>query len=106
MIIDICFTFNAKQDTNFISLLPLIRLSHNCAHNMIRMKADGAQHTHWGACGPCSTSQDLAVYMRNPDLTLKGQECGVRGLFDPNDGINCFMEAGYTRECSEIWMYK
>ena len=45
------------------------------------------------------------MYMENPDLTAKGQECGVRGLLDPTDGINCFMEAGYTRVCSEAWMY-
>mmetsp|Transcript_31468 Transcript_31468/g.63983 ORF Transcript_31468/g.63983 Transcript_31468/m.63983 type:complete len:86 (+) Transcript_31468:149-406(+) len=69
------------------------------------MEQDDAQQTHWGACGPCSTSQDLTVYMENPDLTAKGQECGVRGLLDPTDGINCFMEAGYTRVCSEAWMY-
>ena len=69
------------------------------------MVADGAQQTHWGACGPCSTSQDLTVYIENPDLTGKGQECGVRGLLDPKDGVGCFMEAGYTEECSEAWMY-
>ena len=43
--------------------------------------------------------------MENPDLTGKGQECGVRGLLDPKDGVGCFMEAGYTEECSEAWMY-
>lgn len=65
----------------------------------------GAEMTHWGACGACSTTQDLAVYVEYPDLTAKGQECGVRGLLNTTDGIECFEEVGYTRPCAEAWMF-
>ncbi|CAB9526387.1 expressed unknown protein [Seminavis robusta] len=73
------------------------------------MEAAGAVMTHWGACGACSTSKDLAVYLEYPDLTGKGQECAIRGL--PNfggsfaQGIECFQEVGYTYSCAEMWMY-
>lgn len=33
------------------------------------MLAAGAEMTHWGACGACSTTKDLAVYLEYPDLT-------------------------------------
>lgn len=65
----------------------------------------GAEMTHWGACGACSTTQDLAVYVEYPDLTAKGQECGVRGLVNTTDGIECFEEVGYTPACAEAWMF-
>ena len=63
--------------------------------------AAGARMTHWGACGACSTTKDMAVYLKYPDLTGKGQECGVRGLVDFNDGVNCFKEVDYTHECGK-----
>uniref|UniRef100_A0A7R9W9P1 Uncharacterized protein n=1 Tax=Pseudictyota dubia TaxID=2749911 RepID=A0A7R9W9P1_9STRA len=76
--------------------------TYNSSQDMLD---DGAIMTHWGACGVCSTTQDLATYIDNPDLTGKGQECGIRGLFNVDDGIKCFEEAGYTTPCAEMWMY-
>lgn len=58
--------------------------------------ADGAFLTHWGACGVCSTTQDLATYIEYPDLTTKGTECSIRGIRDFDDGIACYEEVGYT----------
>jgi len=69
------------------------------------MIAAGAEMTHWGAYGACSTTQDLAVYIEFPDLAAKGQECGIRGLVNNTDGIECFEVVGYTRPCAEAWMF-
>ena len=66
----------------------------------------GAEMTHWGACGACSTTKDLGVYLEYPNLTGKGQECSVRFLASGfEEGTNCFQEVGYTRPCAEAWMY-
>ena len=59
-------------------------------------EADGAQLTHHGACGVCSTTQDLAVYIEFTDLVDKGTECSVRGIIDEEDGVACYTEVGYT----------
>ncbi len=62
------------------------------------MLQDGAVMTHWGACGACSTTKDLSVYLKYPDLTGKGQECGVRYLTNGfEEGVRCFQEVEYTR---------
>mmetsp|Transcript_1287 Transcript_1287/g.2236 ORF Transcript_1287/g.2236 Transcript_1287/m.2236 type:complete len:437 (-) Transcript_1287:211-1521(-) len=70
------------------------------------MLAADAEMTHWGACGACSTTKDLAVYLEYPDLTGKGQECSVRAIASGFDeGVKCFQEVGYTEPCAVMWMY-
>lgn len=59
-------------------------------------EADGARVTHHGACGVCSTTQDLAVYIEYTDLVDKGTECSIRGIIDFDDGVVCYTEVGYT----------
>lgn len=59
-------------------------------------EAAGAQLTHYGSCGVCSSLIDLAVYVEYPDLTGAGQECGLIGLADTQLGIECFESIGYT----------
>ena len=67
---------------------------------------DEAKMTHWGACGACSTTKDLAVYLEYPDLTGKGQECAVRALANNfEQGVSCFQEVGYTQPCAVMWMH-
>ena len=73
------------------------------------LEKDGAVLTHHGACGVCSTTQDLAVYIENPDLVAKGTECSLQGLLDFERGVRCYQQVGYTevragcvRECV-IW---
>lgn len=61
-------------------------------------EAAGAVLTHWGACGVCSTTQDLAVYIESVDLTTLGVECSVSAIVGEfEDGVRCYMRAGYTR---------
>ena len=65
--------------------------------NLTMLEADeGAELTHYGTCGVCSSLQDLAVYVENPDLTGQGQQCGVIGLLDEPGAVKCFMNAGYS----------
>ena len=68
--------------------------------------ADGAIITHHGACGACSTTQDLAVYLTTPDLTSASKECIKRSLLNQDEGIKCLQEEiGFTNACARIWMY-
>lgn len=61
-------------------------------------EAAGATVTHYGACGVCSTTQDLAVYIEFTDLTTLGVECSVQaGIKEFEDGVRCYQRAGYTR---------
>lgn len=69
-------------------------------------QAAGAQVTHRGECGLCSGLSDLAVYMRNPDLTQPVRACGVIGLQEGNDAnLECLLDLGFTRPCAQIWLY-
>ena len=62
--------------------------------------------THGGACGRCSTLQDLVTYMRIPDLTDPVRECGILG-FNEGEAANlaCLEALGFTAACSQIWYY-
>jgi len=69
-------------------------------------KAEGAIVTHFGACGLCSTLADLAVYMRELDLTTPVRECGIKYLSGPADAhLQCLQGIGFTRPCAQIWYY-
>ncbi len=69
-------------------------------------EADGAQVTHDGACGLCSPLQDLAVYMREGDLTEPVRACGLMGLSGGEQAqTECLRELGFTEPCAQIWGY-
>jgi len=66
----------------------------------------GAIITHFGACGLCSPLQDLAVYMRYPDLTTPVRECGLKGIQEGDEAsLQCIRELGFTEPCAQIWFY-
>lgn len=67
---------------------------------------DDAVVTHRGACGLCSTLQDLEAYVRNPDLTEPVRQCGLEGIRDGQEAnIACLEALGFTRPCAQIWYY-
>lgn len=69
-------------------------------------EAAGAQVTHDGACGLCSPLQDLAVYMRQGDLTEPVRACGLMGLSGGEEAqLQCLRELGFTEPCAQIWGY-
>lgn len=68
--------------------------------------AAGAQVTHGGACGRCSSLADLATYMRNPDLTTPVRECGIVGIRDGEEAnLACLADLGFSPACAQIWYY-
>lgn len=72
--------------------------------------ADGAEITHFGPCGLCSTMQDLAVYIREPDLTAPVRACGVKGLGKPAAEAEqlareCLHDVGFSDGCIDIWYW-
>jgi hypothetical protein len=68
--------------------------------------AAGAKVSHYGACGLCSSLQDLIVYMRYNDLTAPVRQCGLKGMGGGVDAIlECLRGLGFTRPCAQIWAY-
>jgi hypothetical protein len=68
--------------------------------------ASGAQVTHFGGCGLCSTLIDLAVYMRELDLTTPVRQCGLNHPAGPKEEhVECLLALGFTRPCAQIWYF-
>ncbi len=68
--------------------------------------AAGAILTHYDGCGLCSSLQDLAVYMRYPDLTTPVKACGVLSLSEGDEAaLACIRDLGFTEPCAQIWFY-
>ena len=62
--------------------------------------------THSGPCGACSTLEDLAVYVRNPDLTEPVRTCGLMAVTGSEDDSRaCLEEIGFTPACAQIWFF-
>jgi hypothetical protein len=67
---------------------------------------DGAVITHLGACGVCSTTQDLASYLEENDLESAASKCVAESLvFSELAGIKCFLRLGLTYDCAKMWIY-
>ena len=66
-------------------------------------RAAGYAVTHLGACGTCSTLQDLAVYLERPDLTAPVRRCGIR----PTSAgvLDCLGRLGFSPACARIWFF-
>jgi hypothetical protein len=59
--------------------------------------------THFGACGTCSTLQDLAVYLEKPDLTAPARRCGIKR--NASARLACLKELGFSPACAQTWLY-
>lgn len=69
-------------------------------------RAQGAIPTHFGHCGLCSSLHDLAVYMRENDLTRAVKRCGLEHPRSAREGdVRCLVELGFTLPCAQIWAY-
>lgn len=66
----------------------------------------GAYPTHTGHCGLCSPLADLAVYIRQPDLTEPVRQCGLEGMGHGKDAnVACLRALGFDAPCAEVWYY-
>lgn len=67
-------------------------------------RAAGASPTHFGRCGVCSSLANLAVYVRENDLTAPVRACGISSpAFEAN--VACLEALGFERPCAQIWAY-
>lgn len=64
--------------------------------------APGYKLTHHGACGTCSTLQDLAVYA-TLDLTHMAAHCARRLTLGHQKA--CMQAIGFSEPCAESWAY-
>jgi len=67
-------------------------------------RRDGFIVTHLGACGTCSTLQDLAVYLARPDLTTPVRRCAAFGLTRART-LACLRGLGFSAACAATWYY-
>jgi hypothetical protein len=67
----------------------------------------GARVTHFGHCGVCSTLANLAVYMRENDLTAPVRACGLAAGGDGGDSadVACLQQLGFDLPCAQAWGY-
>ena len=70
-------------------------------------QAAGADVTHFGHCGVCSTLANLAVYMSHDDLVAPVRTCGEEVDPDGGDGadVGCLMALGFDLPCAQAWAY-
>jgi len=69
-------------------------------------RAAGASPTHYGACGVCSTLANLAVYMRENDLTAPVRACGFVGISDGGAAnVACLEAIGFDHPCAQAWYW-
>ncbi len=70
-------------------------------------RAAGASPTHFGHCGVCSTLANLAVYMRENDLTTPVRDCGLKGFGDGGEDANvaCLQAIGFDLPCARAWYF-
>lgn len=74
--------------------------------NLDTLAQASATLTHHGACGQCSSLQDLAVYMANTELTGPVRRCGLADLLLPDERvIACIKNIGFTDPCAQIWFF-
>lgn len=67
--------------------------------------AAGAQVTHYGQCGACSSFQDLHVYITKTDLTAPVRNCAMAGFTSDEKSLTCLEDLGFSPQCAEIWHY-
>ncbi|KAL7566996.1 hypothetical protein ACA910_019923 [Epithemia clementina (nom. ined.)] len=63
----------------------------------------GAFVTHLGACGVCSTTQDLAAFMKQMDMITASENCEVKASAGQSSGRECFEALGFSSPCADLW---
>ena len=70
------------------------------------VESAGGAITHTGACGACSSLQDLAVYLEQPDLGDAVRQCALLSLGgDMEPTVACITDLGFSEPCAQIWAF-
>jgi hypothetical protein len=80
-----------------------VRYRLSTFENTAAARTAGFAVTHLGACGTCSTLQDLAVYLEKPDLTAPVRKCGIK--WGASAGLKCLEQLGFSTACAQTWLY-
>jgi hypothetical protein len=67
-------------------------------------RAAGAIPTHFGRCGVCSSLENLAVYVKENDLTAPVRACGIRSS-NLEANVSCLQALGFDLPCAQVWAY-
>lgn len=60
--------------------------------------------THMGACGVCSSTQDLAALIRIPDMVTSSKKCIKKGgMVRGDNSFACFRNMGFSEHCAFLW---
>jgi hypothetical protein len=69
-------------------------------------EAAGGVPTHTGACGACSSLQDLAVYLALPNLGGPVRQCALLSLTQGDQAtLECITGLGFSAPCAQIWAF-
>jgi hypothetical protein len=68
-------------------------------------RAAGASPTHFGHCGVCSSLANLAVYVREVDLTEPVRTCGLQNASSFDGNVACLQRLGFELPCAQVWAY-
>ena len=70
-------------------------------------EAAGGIVTHGGACGACSSLEDLAAYVETPDQTGPVRQCALDNLGGALEELDDCIQAamGFTPPCGRIYAY-
>ncbi len=77
------------------------------AASIAAAEAAGGIVTHGGACGACSSLDDLEVYARIPDQTQPVRSCAFQNLGGPVEDVDACIQqnVGFTPPCARAWAY-
>ena len=82
------------------------QLQEYTVQSQVLSEAIPEQITHLGACGACSSLQDLLVYASRTDLTEPVRTCGLQGISQGMEAnVDCLRALGFSESCAVIWYY-
>ncbi len=89
----VCGVFLDADDPQYYSLASY--------DSVEELEADGGILSHYGACGLCSSLDNLAVYILVGDLTGPVRQCGLEGVLGGEEKIiACLMDIGFDYPCA------
>jgi len=101
---------NQAQPTNSLyDTLQVCAVKSNIAYtysNVTFAHVAGAKVAHCGACGACSTKDDIAIYASTRNtLTKTATTCGTKAFLGRAAVEKCYIdEVGFSDTCNNCWV--